>query len=393
MCGHCKAMVSEPASVICPICRNQLDYRTFSAVEPLGFCTDFQPRDYDGQIEWAPRSTYSRVASDERDLRFEFHQNYIIGTSETGKAELISVNDNNGGLFQFVPTSQGQLMLAGTSGVVGVGTQQSLALVSRKVTDILLVGVWRLPHGIDLTPTGGSGSSGIYGRAALYSFGFLLRRSVASKLDIDEREISVGMRPFRDENGIVNGQVFLSDTLENGAGYCRRLAEPGELETALRYMLSKEFSDPLVDKNHASVCQSACYDCMQDYSNMAFHSLLDWRLGLDIANLALSKEFVPKIQGTHWSQLASTGLEALGKCLNSSQRWSTVSLPNGLGNILASKNHDQCIVPTHPLWNVQSRIGPELADIWAEAEDYGSPIPANVFDLIRRPAAVMVSVR
>ena len=41
---------------------------------------------------------------------------------------------------------------------------------------------------------------------------------------------------------------------------------------------------------HGSDCDSSCYNkgCMRDYSNMPYHPFLDWRLGLDVAQLCLT---------------------------------------------------------------------------------------------------------
>ena len=78
-----------------------------------------------------------------------------------------------------------------------------------------------------LTPTG---------RAAWYSFAFFLRSSAATLMDVDTLEFNAGFRPTRDPDGRVLGQAFLSDTLQNGAGYCSWL---GSLET-LRSYYAKE---------------------------------------------------------------------------------------------------------------------------------------------------------
>jgi hypothetical protein len=47
-------------------------------------------------------------------------------------------------------------------------------------------------------------------------------------------QIKVGLRVLRDATGGIIGQVFISDSLENGAGYASLLGEPGETEALLR---------------------------------------------------------------------------------------------------------------------------------------------------------------
>ena len=39
--------------------------------------------------------------------------------------------------------------------------------------------------------------------------------------------------------------------------------------------------------SHADLCNTSCPDCLRSYSNLAYHNLLDWRLGMDMASLAL----------------------------------------------------------------------------------------------------------
>ena len=36
-------------------------------------------------------------------------------------------------------------------------------------------------------------------------------------------------------------------------------------------------------------CQTSCHECMRDYGNLAYHSILDWRLAVDMARLALDR--------------------------------------------------------------------------------------------------------
>jgi hypothetical protein len=42
------------------------------------------------------------------------------------------------------------------------------------------------------------------------------------------------------------------------------------------------FIEQLHQREHADLCTSSCYRCLRDYSNMAYHSLLDWRLAADL---------------------------------------------------------------------------------------------------------------
>ena len=109
-------------------------------------------------------------------------------------------------------------------------------------------------------------------------FGFLLRRAAADLLDIqEERELKVGLRVLRDAVGDIVGQIFVSDTLENGAGYASLLGQPAVTETLLQYVVgqsSPTFYGFLVSPQHAgggNACLTSCPDCLRDFSNLSYH--------------------------------------------------------------------------------------------------------------------------
>ena len=157
----------------------------------------------------------------------------------------------------------------------------------------------------------------VEGRAALYSLGFLLRRAAAVLLDINEWDLRVGLRVVGSAQGNVIGQVFLSDALENGAGYCSQFATPSAMERLLRFVSDPAFrlrpSDncntflaPIIAANHSDECQTSCHDCLRDYSNLAWHNILDWRMALDVARLALDGNAPVDYTTPYWQPLVAT---------------------------------------------------------------------------------------
>ena len=131
------------------------------------------------------------------------------------------------------------------------------------------------------------------------------------KLDVSPDELRIEIRPMPvEEDGIYKQQVFIADALANGAGYCRYLGEldaKGQLRllTFLHDMVNPEndFAKGLIA--HGDGCDSSCYNkgCMRDYSNMPYHPFLDWRLGLDIAQLCLQENYQMDLQKDYWSYL------------------------------------------------------------------------------------------
>ena len=72
--------------------------------------------------------------------------------------------------------------------------------------------------------------------------------------------------------------------METGAGYAPWLGRPEELALILKEILSdlgSRYSQP----KHLA-CTASCPDCLRSYDNRRLHGALDWRLALDVAELA-----------------------------------------------------------------------------------------------------------
>jgi hypothetical protein len=144
--------------------------------------------------------------------------------------------------------------------------------------------------------------------------------------------------------------------------------------------------DRLVDQAHADVCDTSCPDCLRSYSNLAYHNLLDWRLAIDMANLALDANSVISLSSPLWARvadLAATTLEAARPGFSRTNFGGLPGLTNGT----------EAIIVTHPLWLTdRAGAGPEIAAAWDDAERTGGlrVDPAwsfiSVFEALRRPA-------
>lgn len=320
-CPECKSIFANKESVkdgSCQTCNAESGFQQIKSFEPKGFLTDFQPTDAAEYFEWKPRATYSRLPSD-IDIKFNTNTNFHYGTNLDEKVHLLSINNNDGSGFNLGRLKRGKELVSPQvlkelverkngkfdQDQVIEGKLKKNAIHASKVTDVLLIEVKSIPDGINLD------YRSVYARSALYSFGFLLRKCAAiQELDISTDELQVEVRPFRrDEN--VYGQIFLADKLANGAGYCRYLAnsnEKGELRLTniLQNMVNEEskFCTELI--NHGHQCDSSCYQCLRDYTNMAYHPLLDWRLGLDLVNLCLNEDYAINLEKPYWSLLVKS---------------------------------------------------------------------------------------
>jgi len=264
--------------------------------------------------------------------------------------------------------------------------QQALAAISS--TDVMTAGINTTPVGLRLNPAVPEA------RAAWYSFGFLVRRAAAVRLDVAEDELELGVQPVVDFSSPFSppsARVFISDSLENGAGYSTRLGEPADFEELLLFMLgqltgpdaarSRAFFDPFVDSVHERECATSCHRCLREYGNMAYHPLLDWRLALDMARLALDPAARMDLTSGCWAPLMARTAGPFFQGLNLVQT-SLGGLATGMN---ASTN--EAVILIHPLWDRDpANMRPELAAAFAAAERKGlQPVAYSIFRAVRFP--------
>lgn len=386
LCRRCQAVdASASPAVSCQVCgataNDDLGYEIVSLSEPKGFRSWFgSSRDFEGEFEWTPRGSHPRVGL--RAINMVSRANFEVWSdSDT----VYVINDNDGEFFNFERLAAGQTWVTrealDKSGLdpslflASTGQVDRRALASIKPTNVLVLGVQSWPTGLKCSPLT------MEGRAALLSFGSMIRRAIAVRLDIDEREIKVGVRVMQDQSGQVIGQVFISDTLENGAGYSSVYGDPVEAESLLQYITSQtSFSEPIVGEPHASECRTSCPDCLRDFSNLVFHNILDWRLALDVSRLALDVNAPISFNVPYWQGLdliaALPYFQAVG--LQQTQ----------FGGLIAGQDNTYVEIITHPLWDCDpNAFGPVLANTYAQALAAGATDVKfkSIFEILRRP--------
>ena len=392
-CENCKAVFEEAREDdnCCEICGYD-KYKPIRGIEPKGFLTNFMPDDAHESFNWTPRSTYSRLPSDTlTDLKQEC--NFLWETAE--KLKLLSINTNNGDLFTLQKERNSEALLS-PEVCHELHVERDLAeekyiasLYAAKTTDVLLIQVNEIPEGI-LQNQGEE-----YWRAALYSFGFLFRQFVASQLDVSPDELRVEIRPMTvEEEGIYKQQIFIADALANGAGYCRHIGEtdsegkPFRLVKYLRNMIDpkNDFAKGLIA--HGSECDSSCYNkgCMRDYSNMPYHPFLDWRLGLDVAQLCLEENYQMDLQKDYWFPLVNLVEKNLIELRPSLERKDYNGVP-----VFEDQMQKRAFILHHPLALIgENWAGPHIAEAIVDLEDAGFNVEyINIFDAIRRVSVVI----
>ncbi len=394
-CSACQAVDgSQPPPTSCAVCgATELQdpgYRIINISQPAGFRTWYgRSRDFDGLFEWTPRA--SRPKMGVTPLPFTTRANFEVWAD---RETVYVVNDNNGNLFNFEKLSNGETWVTrhalenvgiANPNIDAAAGIEMRALGSIKMTDVMVLGIPNWPVGIKTSP---AGDSGLEVRAALYSFGFLLRRAAADYLDVADREIKVGLRVLRNAAGSVVGQIFLSDSLENGAGYASLLGQPAYTERLLQYVLGRPpqnqaFHSFLVSQSHgmgANSCRTSCPDCLRDFSNLPYHPILDWRLGLDLARLALDVNTPIDFSVHYWQGLDVTVAAPYFAALPGWQRTT-------IGGLQAGQRGNVVEIITHPLWDCDpNHMAPQLAAAYAQAIAAGNEVRfKSIFEVLRRP--------
>ena len=326
-CSACGALTTDdPPRPDCPVCgaTSPDHYRRLTTWEPLGYTTEPNASvDFHGRFDWSPQASHPRLDSNGGPSSLLKGTNLAFALDER---QVLRVNDNGGRLFDFRPGFGSTWVVAealrhggdwsGRIKVVGV-EPDSVALASRRKTDILRLRPATIPPGLLLGPPGPDDStpaeSSLYAKAAFYSWGHLLRLAACDLLEVEPRELDVGVRPFRTRGGEPCYEVVLMDTLENGSGYCRHLAEEGPLRDLLDAVtdLDKGWASKLARYEHASACDGSCHDCLRDYSNADLHAVLDWRLALDLSALAAGVDAEISVDSRRWTDLARRASESL----------------------------------------------------------------------------------
>ncbi|MEN9252965.1 MAG: DUF1998 domain-containing protein, partial [Thermostichales cyanobacterium BF3_bins_165] len=396
----------QPPKETCPVCHREKSLRCLDAREPKGFMTNFSPEDFDGNFEWQPRSTRPTISFKSEHLP---NPKMIANAAIIGapSEDIYTINDHGGdGGFDFSTqvsyygkSIEGAYVVASElrtsnntnnqdKGLTTRGSTHRIALLARRKTDVLLVGIQQWPQGIFADPTT------VTGRAAWYSLAFWLRLSAAVYLDIDPSELQAGFRTTIDPvTHQVIGQAFLADSLENGAGYCAHLAKEDifpnllqQLDPTQSQTLAAQWQDP----GHESQCDSSCNACLRDYINLSYHSLLDWRLALDMAHLLANPQHPLDLQ-TPWGsrtnpwQRLMQGSQAPIPTLMGQLGYKTAVQLGSLTGYLKQGRSKKMRIFRHPLWTDEH---PTWLESTAAAENSypGYKIsPGDPFLGLRRP--------
>ena len=354
-------------------CSKSSTNQKYPVCSPLGFCVDYEttPKDFNGIFEWNPVTTSVSIdSSSELDYSPPKPiKNLKIYTNTAPKTGLVHLINTNGGMLfkigRYNNTKRYCVKNAfepDRQKAIRISSEKDMVLIASKTTGILTASINAINGNINISPLKDNPNN-LAVQSAFISWGFLIRKSVCDFLDIETNEVTVD---FRINKG--KGEIYIVESLENGAGYCNYLSgriHDNVPEDALIKPLLEGgtvYKDFLLKEKHLAECNSSCYDCIRDYYNQKYHSILSWRLGLDIARLANDPNCIVDFKTEYWVGNIENTVSQLTKRLNGKM----IRIENGTFII---KGADISYLITHPFWSKQfvdelkKRLGYEISDI------------------------------
>ena len=237
--------------------------------------------------------------------------------------------------------------------------------------------------GLWLNPVGAAGI-----RAAYYSAAFILKAVSAGRLDIDPDELDISnVRQVDTEDGSKVGEIIIGDHLPNGAGFTDWIS--GNWQEVLASTTDsnadpKSFVGSMLGAAHQVKCDSSCYSCLRNYRNMAYHSLLDWRLGVSLLRALQSDKFDCGLGGDFSLSDLAGWVEQATK-LRDLFCSSFAAQPRDFGPIPGLVIGNRQVLVVHPLWDAANgSVGRWYGGLhWREPPDarYVQPIAPTCMGL------------
>ena len=278
-------------------------------------------------------------------------------------------------------------------------------LASRKTTDALYLALRHEPPGLALGRMGRKPWQTSVRAAAVSATQLIIQRA-ALELDVAPEEFEALEPRLRQGMPVLQ----IADYLVNGAGFCRRLAEPevnGQpLVMKLVRSMVADTSDRLTSRffqdDHRKRCGQACYLCMQRYGNRGYHGLLDWRLGLGFLRSLVEPEYRAGLDGnwnahpelSGWPAAAALAAEEMAR-LRPGQMEVVHHGAQGLPAVVWRRPASvQRYVFVHPFWSLASGSpGRAMALTAVAAAAPGQTFFVDTFEAVRRPIRALETAR
>jgi len=347
-CVECGSLLTNPPAADEPACAvcGGLAHR-YEVFQPEGFRTVYSEPDFDDSHETPHYRSYVELSATEHGASPS--QAGPVSFTLLEQAEVVQVNDNNRRLFNMVRIKDRSVVVtdrelyrrALPKFMIEGESLPAAAIGEVRRTDVLLIALDRLPVVGGAIPT--QKEMVPAGLPALLSFAEVLRRAAKAYLDIDEAELEVGLQPWR-AGSLVSARVFIADAADNGAGFAIELGSGSTLTTLLE-RIKDDMGERLRAPKHAAECTSSCPRCLRNYQNRFTHWALDWRLALDVVDLALDQP----LQFDAWQQRS----QELGQgFIKAFQPFGPLQFEElqGVPVLINGNGEGSAVITGHPLW-------------------------------------------
>ena len=367
-CGYSSFVDSKFNKTCCPICSSIFDEYTTVAT-PEGFRTDFQSKtvDFDGTFEWNAERSDVSIDSGKTlvELTVVGDSNLKVGNNKYPDTGVVNTLNTNGGeQFTIMHSKEHPIPWFSPDYTprffnLDSETEKKVVLISTKVTGVFEAAInHQSNENICVVPNFDNPLQSKEIQGGFLSWGTLIRKCVSSYLDVETNELSVNyfLRGKDNTETEIRPAIYLIENLENGAGYTNHL---GEMDDKMKY---KVFIEPLLEggvlyekllsDSHKNKCDCSCYDCLRDYYNQQSHSILNWRLGLDLAHISADENFIPLYTRGYWKEVVDI-------CLLGYKRENSEAKIKEENDIIFVETNEMKFSLIHPFWSkhfIESRI-------------------------------------
>ena len=372
-CYYTATHDAKPSDTSCPSCGcpqgGEPEFQAFPYAVPLAFRASLGPgSDALEDAEFLPTGVATVAESDQQPCQQVAGTNSAIAFSESGR--VYRVNNRQGLLFNGA-TGTAQ---RGSSGArlenqwidqrfqdgdklqfTRSSESERIAIVAPKTTDLLRIRPETVVPGLWLNPVGAAGI-----RAAYYSAAFILKAVSAGRLDIDPDELDISnVRQVDTVDGSKVGEIVIGDHLPNGAGFTAYISANWQAVLSLTTDSNADpnsFVGSMLGTTHQKDCDASCYSCLRNYRNMAYHSLLDWRLGVSLLRSLQSDQFDCGLGGD-FSPADLVGWVEMATKLRDSFCSSFSAQARDFGPLPGFEMGRRQVLMVHPLWDATRPTG------------------------------------
>lgn len=365
ICSICENVTMNDLGV-CNQCGSEgTPVKVIEIWKPDCYVADLKPKTYDGFIESREVDLRSVpiINSDQNMNNPVIVSNTSINPF-TGKLLNLNLNQKGEG-FNFYRINQGEMTGVYIEELASKMTNvsnwkeieqdtnniiSSIGLFSEQFTDISYIDILNSPSNSILKHVDSPKSIAV--KTAWHSFGEIIVQGICLREDIERSEIKVGIRYIpdltNDENYGAYG-LYLADNLDNGAGYSIKYSKGEELKKLLDFCKEKFENFYRLDSHD---CSSSCYKCLRNYENRFNHSFLNWKLGLDMLNLALNEKHEFSINDPSWKPLLNTHFKNWINHILKDENFELEIIDNQY--IYISQDREKILFPYHPLISKKS---------------------------------------